>query len=558
MRIFEELYPPIKDSVKTLWFVSAKVSQESLASDARVRQVGLTYQIYRLIVSVFLLLASASLRKPQELIDPPTVIELTVVGSYVAFSLVFLMLFYFFPKQARSQLFFGFMFDIVALSIYNAYSPISYLQIAILYMITVATSFMLLPLSRAVPVMIFCLSAISYQKIFANHDNALNSHDYFLLSFCLVAVGFLSWSISQRLSAAEIAIIRHTQELEKLNLLNRTVVRNMVNGVLVINTDRNIIMLNKSAENLLRLPFDAEKCDSPATLTEVARYLAKEHPELLLWYRTIDPEIPATFTYQLKPDHNSLSDRLRINNKPLYSHGQLLIIEDINREQSQAQMLKLASLGELSASIAHEIRNPLGAISQASQLLLEMADEDDDNREFYDIIYNQTKRVNNIIADVLSLSRQETPNQKLIELSAWFGKFLNQHYPDELIELIAPTPLNVYFDPNHLEQIMVNLVNNALRHTIHLFGGADVTINLSLNGEAVFVDVIDNGEGVPESDIPMLFNPFFTTSKKGTGLGLYLSQSFSEANNAKIRYLRINEQSYFRLIILHHHNQLQK
>lgn len=550
-RIINKYYPRIKGSIKALWFFSANVSKESLAPDARVRQVGLTYSLYRLTIAIFLLLASASLRKLEAHIAPPSVIELVVVGSYVVFSLILLLSFYLFPKQARTQLFAGFVFDVIALSLYNAYSPISHLQIAILYMITVATSFMLLPLSRATPVMIFCLSAISYQKIFSDGDG-LSSHDYGLLSFCLVAVGFLSWSISQRLSLAEIAIIKHTQELEKLNLLNRTVVRNMVNGVFVIDTDRNLMMFNKSAENLLRLPFDAEKCDLPATLTEVARYLAKEHPELISWYRTIDPEIPTTLIYNLKPDHNSLSDQLRINNKPLYSHGQLLIIEDINREQSHAQTLKLASLGELSASIAHEIRNPLGAISQASQLLIETADKDDLNAEFYDIIFNQTKRVNNIIEDVLSLSRQQSPKQKVIEVKSWLDNFVAQHYPNELISVIAFRPLNIYFDPNHLEQIMVNLVNNALRHTIHLFGEADVTINISLNGEAVFVDIIDNGEGVPESDIPMLFNPFFTTSKKGTGLGLYLSQSFSEANNARIRYLRIDNKSCFRLIILHH------
>lgn len=552
--LIQEYYPHVKGFVKALWFVSANVSQESLAPDTRVRQVGLTYSIYRLTVAIFLLLASASIRKFGDNLPPPSLLELLVVGSYVAFSLILLLLFYLFPSRARTQLLCGFVFDVVALSFYNAHSPISHLQIAILYMITVATSFMLLPLSRATPVMFFCLIAISYQKIFHDGDSSLSSHDYWLLSFCLVAVGFLSWSISQRLSSAEIAIIKHAQEVEKLNLLNRTVVKNMVNGVLVIDTNRNIIMVNKSAENLLRLPFDADKCDTTATLTELARYLAKEHPELISWYRTIDPEIPATLIYHLKPDHNSLSDKLRINNKPLYSHGQLLIIEDINREQSHAQMLKLASLGELSASIAHEIRNPLGAISQASQLLIETADEHDVNGEFYEIIFNQTKRVNHIIEDVLSLSRQETPNQKAIELKSWLERFIAQHYPDELIEVIAPRPLTIYFDPNHLEQIMVNLVNNALRHTIHLFSEADVTIKTGLNGEAVFVDIIDNGEGVSESDIPMLFNPFFTTSKKGTGLGLYLSQSFSEANNAKIRYLRIHDKSYFRLIARHHTN----
>lgn len=545
------LYQYIRQVITSAWFSFANVSQETLASNTRVRQVGLVYGLYRLTIAIFLLLASAALSKTTDA-PPVSIFELVLVGAYVAMSLVLLALFYFLPNHARHQLLVGFLFDIVVLAFYNNHSPISHLQIALLYMITVATSFMLLPLSRAIPLMLFVLSTITYQKIFHSNQSTLNSHDYWLLMLCLLAVGFLSWSISQRLTVAEIAISRHTQELEKLNLLNRTVVKNMVNGVLIIDTDRNIIMLNKSAERLLRLPFDADKCDTPATLTEVARHFAKEHQELLHWYRTIDPDIPATLIYRLKPDHNSLTDRLRINNKPLYNHGQLLIIEDINREQSHAQMMKLASLGELSASIAHEIRNPLGAISQASQLLLETADETDINKEFYEIIFNQTRRVNNIIEDVLSLSRQEAPNQKAIELKSWLHNFVAQHYPKALINIIAPTPLTVYFDPNHLEQIMVNLTNNALRHTIHLFGEADVTIATNRIGEAVFIDVIDNGEGVPESDIPMLFNPFFTTSKKGTGLGLYLSQSFSEANNAKIRYLRLGDKSCFRLITLNH------
>lgn len=94
---------------------------------------------------------------------------------------------------------------------------------------------------------------------------------------------------------------------------------------------------------------------------------------------------------------------------------------------------------------------------------------------------------------------------------------------------------------------MINLVNNALRHTVSLLGQADVEIRLSVYDDRALIDVIDNGVGVPDGDISQLFHPFFTTSKKGTGLGLYLSQSFSEANNAKIRYLKYDK-SCFRLI----------
>lgn len=557
-KIPNQVYHATEKAKKTAikwWFRTANVTEESLASDVRVRQVGLAYSVYRFIIATFLLLASYAISKSQQL-GEPTLTEAIIIGSYLAISLVLLGLFYLVPQHARRQLLFGFIIDILALAFYSINSPISSVQLALLYMITISASFMLLTLSRATFVMFFGMTTVIYQNLF--HANTVtNTHDGWLLAFCLLAVGFLSWSISQRLSAAELSIIAKAKEVDKLNLLNRTVVKNMVNGVLVLDQNRNLIMLNKSAEELLNLPFDADFCDTPVALTEVARYLVKEHTPLIEWYHSIDPNVPSSLTYRLKPNHRNLSDTLRINSKPLGSAGQLLIIEDINREQSHAQMLKLASLGELSASIAHEIRNPLGAISQASQLLMEDAKEDDENLELYKMIVNQTKRVNNIISDVLSLSRQEIPNQKAIRIQPWLHDFLEQHYSNQSIAIITPfhcpdDNMILYFDANHLEQIMINLINNALRHTVHLPNQADVQIRLSLTGNTVFVDVVDNGEGVAEEDIPMLFNPFFTTSKKGTGLGLYLSQSFSEANNARIRYLRLDQKSCFRLIASNH------
>ncbi|OOR88026.1 sensor histidine kinase [Moraxella bovis] len=246
-----------------------------------------------------------------------------------------------------------------------------------------------------------------------------------------------------------------------------------------------------------------------------------------------------------------LADKLRISSKPLLEHGQILIIEDLSREQSHAQQLKLASLGQLSASIAHEIRNPLAAISQASQLLMEDVRDDDVNAEFYEMIYQQTKRVNSIISDVLSLSRQEIPNQSALDAPSWVRQFLAEHYPHEFIIVTGDTakPILFYFDANQLEQVMTNLINNALYHTIHQFHDNDVEIRLTKTKTGAFIDVLDHGEGVSEKNLASLFNPFFTTSKKGTGLGLYLSQSFSEANNAKIRYFREDDKSCFRLIV---------
>lgn len=544
-----------RDLVKSLWFRFANVSNESLASDARVRQVGLIYSVYRFIVSTFLLMTSYAIIKGKAQVVMPGLVESVVITSYLALSLFLLLLFYLVPTYARRQLMLGFVFDIILLTTYTIHGSISDLQIVLLYMIVVAASFMLLPLSRAACVVVASIIAIAYQQLSASFTDVeinMTFGDSLLLAICLVAVGFLSWSVSQRLTMAEESVSLHAKEVEKLNIINNIVVKNMVNGVLVVDENRNIVMINESAKRLLRLPNTAniEIYNNPAKMIDLARLIVREHPRLTHWYRTINPEMAVSWIYELRPDSNNPSDKLRLNNRPLAKYGQLIIIEDISREQSHAQKLKLASLGELSASIAHEIRNPLGAISQASQLLVEDKDPNDPNGELYQMIYSQTQRVNNIIEDVLSLSRQEIPDQEPINVYRWISEFVAQHYYDKNILInIAKNDRNtiIYFDPNHLEQVMINLVNNALRHTVSLLGQADVEIRLSVYDDRALIDVIDNGVGVPDNDISQLFHPFFTTSKKGTGLGLYLSQSFSEANNAKIRYLKYDK-SCFRLI----------
>lgn len=542
--------------IKTLWFRSANVSIETPASDERVRQFGLVYSVYRFVVGTFLLLMSYSVAKAQ-INSLPSFSEAVIISAYLLVGLFLLLLFYILNHYSRRQLFLGFFVDVIFLTAYSLHGSISDLQIALLYMIIVAASFILLLLSRAVIVMIFTIIAILYQQFayaLPASSSQLTLSDGLLLCISLVAVGFVSWSIAQRLAIAEKLLVDQAKNVEKLNTVNDAVVRNMVNGILVLDQNRDIVIINEPAQKLLRLPIDSEACSTPAKVLELARTIVKEHPDLIHWYRSIDANATTSFVYDLKPNIDSPSDKLRINSKPLASYGQLLVIEDIGREQSQAQTLKLASLGGLSASIAHEIRNPLGAISQASQLLIEFADPSDENMELYQMIGANTQRVNNIIESILGLSRQEKPNQEPIRIFPWLQEFIDQHYAHESIFINAPDKdesISIYFDHNHLEQIMVNLISNALRHTTKLPERADVELKLTANDDNVFIDVIDNGKGISEESLSRLFHPFFTTSKQGTGLGLYLSQSFSEANNAKIRYLN-HKKSCFRLVAPRH------
>lgn len=551
---FYQYLAQCQQMIRSLWFSFANVSVETVASDNRVRQVGLIYSVYRFVISTFLMMTSyAVIKTKMNPIIAPRLVESMLVSSYLVLSLFLLVLFYVVPTFARRQLLLGFFVDIILLTAYSVHGNISELQIILLYMIVVSAGFMVLRLSQAGFLIVFSVIAILYQYIFTSfsvREFGLTLSESLLLSICIVAVGFLSWSVSQRLTNAEESITKQAQEVEKLNLINHIVVKNMVNGVLVINENRDIVMVNETARRLLRLPqTDLEVYNHPKKMVDLARLIVERHPALIRWYRTINPNLAVSWIYELTPDSNNPSDKLRLNNRPLSTYGQLIIIEDIGREHSHAQKLKLESLGQLSASIAHEIRNPLGAISQASQLLMETAHQDD-NAELYQMIFQQTRRVNDIIEDVLSLSRQEIPDQEAINLYRWMTGFVAQHYYDKNILIYASRHDHntvIYFDPNHLEQIMINLVNNALRHTIPMLGRADVEIHLSTQNDRALIDVIDNGHGVPDNEISQLFHPFFTTSKKGTGLGLYLSQSFSEANNAKIRYLK-NDRSCFRVI----------
>lgn len=165
------------------------------------------------------------------------------------------------------------------------------------------------------------------------------------------------------------------------------------------------------------------------------------------------------------------------------------------------------------------------------------------------MIFSHTKRVNRIIEDVMRLSRQEPPKQEVITIQAWLPAFLYQYYSMENIAFEDGGYHQIRFDPSQLEQIFINLINNALRHTKQIAGEPDVKIVIHTTSQEVLIDVLDNGDGVDEKGQESLFNPFFTTSKGGTGLGLYLSQAFSEANNARLIYVPNQPKTCFRLIM---------
>lgn len=574
----------MKPAPRILATLSHYLHRDDTLALPQLRRLGLIYSSYRFIVSLFsMLIVYISARSD---ISPtlPSFLQQTVLSFYVLLSLILLGLFYVVSKQMRRQLAFGLALDVIILSLllYTAGAPD--LQLTMLYMVVVAASFMLLHGSQALIITLLAIIFVIYQQFFyaiANSMSLANLGDALLMSASFLAIGGLSWSISQRLVQLEKVAAGHAKEVERLNVINQEVITQMINGVIVIDEQR-IVLANLAAHQLLSVSPNPSVSSHPTfmdiedtqsihrnlLLSNFQQQLSKQHAQLFKACLSVAAGQSRAFIYDLPAVANaSIFGKLRVQIIPLKDNSKLILLEDVRREQANAQQLKLASLGQLTASIAHEIRNPLAAISQASQLLMEdvveskieksaddsmvanTANNDETgNHELYKMIFSQTKRVNRIIEDVLKLSRQQTANQQSIVLAEWMPTFLENYFKEHDVFLHVKTQPTISFDTHQLEQVLINLINNGLRYSSYAHPHAYVEIEIYCADNDVIIDILDGGTGVGFEYLQHLFNPFFTTDQSGTGLGLYLSQAFCEANQTRLLYIPEHAKTCFRLI----------
>lgn len=568
---------PAKSASKLIAAITDYLEQDDILPVPQLRKLGMIYSSYRFIVSLFFMLMVYITVRTDGSPSLPSFLQQTVLSFYVLLSLILLGLFYTVGKHMRRQLAFGLALDVIILSLllYTAGAPD--LQLTMLYMVVVAASFMLLHGSQALIITLLAIIFVIYQQFFyaiANSMSLANLGNALLMSASFLAVGGLSWSISQRLVQLEKVAVRHAKEVERLNSINQEVISQMVNGVIVID-DKQVVLANLAAYQLLSIPSRHDNQSKPVAAFE--QQLGQQHLQLFNACLSVAAGLTRTFIYELPAVANSsIIGKLRVDIIPLKDDSKLIILEDLRREQASAQQLKLASLGQLTASIAHEIRNPLAAISQASQLLIEDVIEsemDNDNalspfanndinsqmtgnHELYKMIFSQTKRVNRIIEDVLKLSRQQTANQQTIILTDWMPVFLDNYFKGHDVFLHVLTQPTISFDIHQLEQVLINLINNGLRYSSYAHPHAFVEIEIYCADNDVIIDVLDGGTGVNADDLSALFNPFFTTEQSGTGLGLYLSQAFCEANQARLLYVPEHQKTCFRLIFPAVHNDI--
>ena len=393
--------------------------------------------------------------------------------------------------------------------------------------------------------------ALLLQQFAAFHDPLLQQLHLAhagMLGVAYFATALLAQTLGFKVRENEALAASRKQELERMLRLAGFVVQRLETGILAVNAEGRVELFNSAAQRLLGLPDDA-----------AGKVLGSLSPRLeLLRQGWLAGEAREQVTLPESGESPALTVRyVDLGDLPGVGLA-LLQFEDTSTAMRQANQIKLASLGRLTGSIAHEIRNPLAAISHAADLLAESPGLPQEDLRLSGIISKQTRRIDQIIRNILQLGGRDKVQGELLRLDQWMENFFAEfvaargHAAGDVALVLDPEPLQGWFNSSHLYQVLWNLCLNAERHAA---GCAEppcwrLQLTRGEGGKRPVIEVIDRGPGVPEQDRPFIFEPFFTTSSSGVGLGLYIARELAEYNRALLDYLPAPEGgSLFRLTL---------
>jgi two-component system sensor histidine kinase PilS (NtrC family) len=376
-----------------------------------------------------------------------------------------------------------------------------------------------------------------------------------VLGVVLFTIAVLAWPLANRIRESEATLRRQEIDLANLAQLSQYIVQHLRESILVVDDQGRIRLINESAAHML----GDDKAFPDALLGESS-------PRLLYllerWRQSsgdtgIFPALEQTF---VGADGAQV---IRAHFAPLGTSippPVLVFLEDTSLITEKVQQSKLAALGRLSASIAHEIRNPVGAMSHAGQLLAESPHLEPQELRLTEIIRKNAERVSGIIDSVLRLSRREEARQERLPLQTWSEEFCEEfvetmEWPRERLRVSGPTlEIEVRFDASQLRQIVWNLCENAMRYAypdrqaIAAESAIEMRCGRLMSNGRPFLEVADRGPGVASEHIDRIFEPFFTGGR-GTGLGLFLARELAQTNGATLLYeARHGGGSVFRLV----------
>ncbi len=529
----EPTTPPITLITALNAALSPVLSDHNVALTALWRSLK-AFCIYRLVIALILAITYWSFHRFQVFGGTSPLVASSVIVVYFVASLALLAAAQMRMPSASVHLTTQVVVDVVGMTLLMHASGGTRSGIGLLLMITLAAAGLVsrgrMAFFHAALAALAVLFEQSWQLLYRD-GNAGDFVPSGLLAATFFVVAGLGHTLAKYASGAEKIAEARGVDLANLAQINELVIRDMQDGFVVVDERGMIRQHNPQSETMVGGLHDA-----------AGRSLAEAAPQLAVlldhWRRDQARIFPMMRDAMTQKDYQVRF--VAIGEK--FPSPTVVFIEDAGRIRVQAQQMKLVALGRLTASIAHEIRNPLSSINHASELLKEDVDRNESDQRLLTIIQQNAHRLDRMVQEVLYLNRRDRAHPEPIDVVAYLEQFLrdfcaNEKVDQSVILLKIETSRRLIFDRSHLDQVLWNLMRNACRHGGGQVGSVQLTVRNAATPETMWLMVADDGPGVTVEAMPHLFEPFFTTDSQGTGLGLYIARELAEVNGAQIEYI---------------------
>ena len=507
------------------------------------------FNFYRIVIAGVFTILSLSGKLPPNLSETDARLFVGISLGYLVFAFGALLLAEQRGLTYRIQVYGGVLADVLATTFLMHAAGGATSGVGILLVVSVAGACLLASGRAAVFFAAVASIAMLGESFFGTLYQGYSRANYTqagLLGAACFATAILASALAERARRSEALAAARALDIEHLSRLNEHIVRRMRAGIMVLDGDGAVVLANDSAAEIL----GRESGNMSGVLAAISTPLEEAYRR---WLRS--GENPAA-TIAGHGSINALVSFTELGASEPEQHGTLVFLEDAAETRQRAQQLKLASLGRLTASIAHEIRNPLGAISHAGQLLSESPDLLSQDRRLTDIVLQQSQRVNAIIENVMAIGRRHDVVSENFLLRTWLEEFcaeLEERYEladGDLVVRCLNQDATVKIDKSQLHQVLWNLSENGLRYATRApLLGFEAGI-IASNGRS-FLDIFDSGPGLNDAISDRLFEPFATTESSGTGLGLYIARELCESNQASLQLVERREGCRFRIVFAH-------
>lgn len=507
-----------------------------IAPDAS-RRVARLVGIFRLIVGLALLAVSLAAQDAAVLSERSPALFRAIAISYSALAAIFILHQRRHPIPGPYRVPILLMIDVVAITALMHTGGGIPSGIGGLLVVFVGAAALTLPGRHAFLAAALATLAVLGEQTLAFSEQLTTANDFIpagVLGAVIFAIAAAAFPLARRLEESEALAHQRGTDLANLAQLNEYIVRNLRESIVVVDAANNVRLMNQPAAEHLGSRMHATGQSLQRVSPELSRLLES-------WRRGDDAG-------RQPPAFVSADGSIQINTHIAPLEGRedgpvLIFLEDAGLLAEKVQQSKLAALGRLTASIAHEVRNPVGAMSHAGQLLEESAGIGEEERRLLNIIRTNSRRVSEIVENILQLSRREASRPQSISLRDFTTAFITEFTSTtELFEgqlsALAGDDVDVRMDPGHLHQILWNLCENAMKYASEAAGGIGIELAWGRmpGSRRPYLEVADRGPGIPETMQDRVFEPFATGPNGGTGLGLFISRELCECNRAALIY----------------------